>query len=48
VAKLREKISISKQARQKFNLQRFNRRKLDDVEVKEKYKVEISDLWLQR
>jgi hypothetical protein len=46
VAKLRERMSVSKQARQKFNLERFNLRKLDDVEVKEKYQVEISDLQL--
>jgi hypothetical protein len=38
VAKLRERILISKQARQKFDL-----RKLDDIEVKEKYQVEISN-----
>jgi hypothetical protein len=43
VAKLRERISISKRARQKFDLERFDLRKLDDVEVKEKYQVEISN-----
>jgi hypothetical protein len=37
VAKLREKISISKWARQKFDLERFNLKKLDNIEVKEKY-----------
>jgi hypothetical protein len=41
VAKLRERISASKRARQNFDLERFDLRKLDDVEVKEKYQVEI-------
>jgi hypothetical protein len=43
VAKLRERISVSKWARQKFDLERFVLKKLDDVEVKEKYQVEISN-----
>jgi hypothetical protein len=40
-AKLRERISVSKRARQKFDLERFDLRKLDNVQVKEKYQVEI-------
>jgi hypothetical protein len=43
VAKLRERISISKRARQKFDLERFDLEKLNDIEVKEKYQVEISN-----
>jgi hypothetical protein len=43
VAKLRERISVSKRARQHFDLGRFDLKKLDDVEVKEKYHVEISN-----
>jgi hypothetical protein len=43
VAKLREGISVSKRARQKFDLERLNLEKLDDVEVTEKYQVEISN-----
>jgi hypothetical protein len=43
VAKLRERISISKRARQKFDLERFDLKKLDDVEIKKKYQVEISN-----
>jgi hypothetical protein len=43
VAKLRDRISVSKQARQKFNVQRVDMKKLHDVEVKEKYQVEISN-----
>jgi hypothetical protein len=42
VVKLRERISVSKRARQKFDLERFDLKMLDDVEVKEKYQVEIS------
>jgi hypothetical protein len=43
VAKLRKRISVSKRARQKFDLERFDLEKLDDIEVKEKYLVEISN-----
>jgi hypothetical protein len=41
VAKLRERISVSKWARQKFDLERFDLKNLSDVEVKEKYQVDI-------
>jgi hypothetical protein len=43
VAKLGERISVSKRTRQKFDLERFDLKKLDDVEIKEKYQVEISN-----
>jgi hypothetical protein len=43
LAKLRERISVSKGARQKSDSERFDLRKLDDVEVKEKYQLEISN-----
>jgi hypothetical protein len=43
VAKLMERISLSKRSRQNFDLETFDVKKLDDVEVKEKYKVEISN-----
>jgi hypothetical protein len=43
VTKLKEGISVSKRARQKVDLERFELKKLDDVEVKEKYQVEISN-----
>jgi hypothetical protein len=43
VAKLRERISVRKQARQKFDLEGFELKKLADVGVKEKYQVEISN-----
>jgi hypothetical protein len=41
VTKLREKISVSKRARQNFDIEKFDLKKLDDIEVKEKYQVEI-------
>jgi hypothetical protein len=43
VAKLRERISVSKRARQNFDLGRFDLKRLDDLEVKEKYQVQISN-----
>jgi hypothetical protein len=43
VAKLRERIAVSKQARQNSGLERFDLKRLDDVQVKEKYQVEISN-----
>jgi hypothetical protein len=43
VEKLRERISVSKQARQKSDLEIFDQKKLDDIEVKEKYQVQISN-----
>jgi hypothetical protein len=43
VAKLMERTSVSKRARQNFDLERFDLRNLDDVEVREKYQVEISN-----
>jgi hypothetical protein len=42
VAELRERISVSKRARQKYDLERFDLKKFDDIEAKEKYQVEIS------
>jgi hypothetical protein len=43
LTKLRERISVSKRARQNFDLERFDLEKLDEVEVKGKYQVEISN-----
>jgi hypothetical protein len=41
VVKLRDRISVSKRTRQNFDLESFDVKKLDDIEVKEKYQVEI-------
>jgi hypothetical protein len=43
VAKLRERISVSKRASQNFNLEGHDLQNIDDVEVKEKHQVEISN-----
>jgi Fe-S-cluster formation regulator IscX/YfhJ len=43
MAKLRERISVTKQAKQKCDLERFDLRKLNDIKIKEKYQVEISN-----
>jgi hypothetical protein len=42
-AKLRERLSITKRAAQKFDMQRFDLRKLNDAEVKEQYQVKITN-----
>jgi hypothetical protein len=44
VAKLRERTSVSKRARRKFDVERFYLRKLD-VEVKERYQVKVSNIF---
>jgi hypothetical protein len=43
MANLRVRISVSKRARQNSDLERFDLKRLGDVEVKEKYQVEISN-----
>jgi hypothetical protein len=43
VAKLKERTSVSKRARRKLDLNRFDVRKLNDLEVKENYQVETSN-----
>jgi hypothetical protein len=42
-AKLRERLSVIKLVAQKFDMQRFDLRKLNDAEVKEKYQVKITN-----
>ena len=43
VAKVREKLAVSKQAAQKLDGERFNLRKLKDLEVKKQYQTEITN-----
>jgi hypothetical protein len=43
VAKLRERLAVSKQAAQKFDGENFNLRKLNELEVKNKYQIEITN-----
>jgi hypothetical protein len=43
VAKIRERIAVNKQGSHKFHMERFNLKKLNDLEGKEKYRVEVSN-----
>jgi hypothetical protein len=43
VAKVRERLAVSKQTTQRDHMERFTLKKLDDVEGKEQYHVEISN-----
>ena len=43
VAKVRERLAVSAQAAQKFEGERFNLRKLSELEVKKKYQIEITN-----
>ena len=43
VAKLKESLAVRKQAAQKFEGERFNLGKLKELEVKEKYQIEITN-----
>jgi len=45
VAKLRERLAVSKQATQKFDGERFNLRKLNELEVKNKYQIKITNIF---
>jgi hypothetical protein len=43
VAKVSERLAVRKHAAQKFDGERFNPRKLKELEVKEKYQIEITN-----
>ena len=43
VAKVRERWAVSKQAAQKFDMERFNLRKLNELEVRKQYQIKISN-----
>ena len=43
VAKVRERLAVSKQAAQKFDVERFNLRKLSESEVRKEYQVKVSN-----
>jgi hypothetical protein len=42
-AKVRESLAVSKQAAQKFDVARCNLRKLNELEVRKEYQIEISN-----
>jgi len=41
-AKVREILAVSRQAEQKFDVERFNPRKLNKLEVMKQYQIKIS------
>jgi len=43
VAKVRERLAVSKQAAQKFDGERCNPRKLNELEVRKQYQIEITN-----
>jgi hypothetical protein len=43
VAKVRERLAVSKQAAQKFDVERFNIKKLSELEVRKQYQLKISN-----
>ena len=43
VANVRERLAVNKEAAQKFDGERLNLSKLNDLEVRKKYRVEISN-----
>jgi hypothetical protein len=43
VAKLRERLAVNKQRSQRFDMERFNLNKLNDVEGKEQFRLEVSN-----
>jgi hypothetical protein len=54
VAKVRERLAVNKQRSHRFHMERFNLKKLNEVEGKEQYRVEVSiglqlcKIWMQR
>jgi iron only hydrogenase large subunit-like protein len=43
VAKVRERLAVNKQRSQRFHMERFNLKKLNAVEGKEQFRVEVSN-----
>jgi hypothetical protein len=42
-ANVRERLAVSKQAAKKFDVERFNLRKLSELEVRKQYQTEITN-----
>jgi len=47
VAKVGERLAVSKQDTQKFDAERFNLRKLNELEVRKQCQIKISNRFLQ-
>jgi hypothetical protein len=43
VAKVKERLAVNKQRSQRFHMERFNLKKLNDVEGKEQFRDEVSN-----
>jgi hypothetical protein len=43
VAKVRERLVVIKQTAKKFDVERFNLKKLSELEVRKQYQIKISD-----
>jgi hypothetical protein len=43
VANVRERLAVNKQSSHRFNMERFSLKKLNKVEGKEQYQVEVSN-----
>jgi hypothetical protein len=43
VAEVRERLAVNKQRSHRFHMERFNVKKLNEVEGKEQYRVEVSN-----
>ena len=43
IAKVRERLAVGKQAAQSSDRQRFNLRKLNELEVRKQYQIEITN-----
>jgi len=43
VAKFRERLAVSKEAAQKFDWERLNLRKLNEMKVRKQYQIEIAN-----
>jgi hypothetical protein len=43
VAKVRERLTVNKQAAQKFDVEGFNLRKLSELEVRKQFQIKISN-----
>jgi hypothetical protein len=43
VAKVMERLAVNKQRSHRFHMERFNLKKLNEVEGKEQYRVEVSN-----
>jgi hypothetical protein len=43
VAKVRERLAVNKQRSQRYYMERFNLKKLNEVEIEKKYRNEVSN-----